>query len=58
MLIHVMEQIPGYAISYLPEDHLVESLQAIEIKLRDMANCVPKGTSEVVDSHSGRTILA
>ncbi|MRU14239.1 universal stress protein [Roseovarius sp. A21] len=57
VLIHVMEQVPSYAISYVPQDYLVESRQAIEAELREMAGSVPKGSSEVVDGHSGRTIV-
>ncbi len=40
-VLHVMEQIPGYAISYVSE----------------MAATLPNGVAEVIDGHSGRTIL-
>lgn len=56
-LLHVMEQIPGYAISYVPDNYLVESRQAIEAELRDMAASLPNAESQVIDGHSGRTIL-
>lgn len=56
-LLHVMEQIPGYAISYVPDNYLVESRQAIETELRDMAASLPNAESQVIDGHSGRTIL-
>ncbi len=56
-LIHVMEDIPGYAISYIPDNYLVESRQAIEGELRDMAAKLENGASEVITGHSGRTIL-
>src|SRR6056297_4167983 len=56
-LVHVMEQIPGYAISYVPDNYLVESRQAIEAELRDMAASLPNAESQVIDGHSGRTIL-
>ena len=56
-LLHVMEEIPGYAISYVPENYLVESRQAIEAELSDMAADLENGVSEVVTGHSGRTIL-
>lgn len=56
-LLHVMEQIPGYAISYVPDNYLVESRQAIEAELRDMAASLPSGAAQVIDGHSGRTIL-
>ena len=56
-LVHVMEEIPGYAISYVPDNYLVESRQAIETELRDMAAPLANGASEVVSGHSSRTIL-
>ncbi|RBI73479.1 universal stress protein [Roseovarius sp. TE539] len=56
-LLHVMEQIPVYAISYMPQDYLVESRQAIQAELDDMAATLPNGSGLVVDGHSGRTIL-
>ena len=56
-VLHVMEQIPGYAISYVPENYLVESRQAIEAELSEMASALPNGVAEVIDGHSGRTIL-
>lgn len=56
-LIHVMEDIPGYAITYVPESYLVESRQAIEAELREMAAGLENGASEVITGHSGRTIV-
>ena len=56
-LLHVMEQIPGYAISYVPDNYLVESRQAIETELREMAASLPNADAQVVDGHSGRTVL-
>ena len=56
-LIHVMEQIPSYAISYIPQDYLVESRTAIQTELNQMAADIPNATGLLVDGHSGRTIL-
>lgn len=56
-LLHVMEQIPSYAISYMPESYLVESRQAIQAELSDMAAKLPNAQGLVIDGHSGRTIL-
>lgn len=56
-LLHVMERIPAYAISYMPEDYLRESREAIEAELADMAGRLPHAQALVVDGHSGRTIL-
>lgn len=56
-LLHVMEQIPSYAISYMPQNYLVESRQAIQAELSDMAARLPNAQGLVIDGHSGRTIL-
>ncbi|WP_101067348.1 universal stress protein [Roseovarius salinarum] len=56
-LIHVMEEIPGYAISYMPPEYLAESRQAIEAELSDMAEPLPNAQGVLVEGHSGRTIL-
>lgn len=56
-LIHVMERIPGYAISYIPEDYLEESHKAIATELADMAASLPNATGQLIDGHSGRSIL-
>ena len=57
ILIHVMEEIPGYAISYMPKDYLVSSRQAVQAELTEMASDLPDAQGVVVDGHSGRTIL-
>lgn len=56
-LIHVMEQVPSYAITYIPKDYLVESHQAIQTELNEMAAKLPNATGLLVEGHSGRTIL-
>jgi len=56
-LLHVMEQIPSYAISYMPQEYLQESRNAITAELSEMAGKLPNATGLVVDGHSGRTIL-
>ena len=56
-LIHVMEQIPAYAISYMPTEYLVESREAIEAEMAEMAATLPRAQGVVVTGHSGRTIL-
>lgn len=55
-LLHVMEQIPTYAISYMPQEYLTESRSAIEAELANMASSIPHAQGIVVDGHSGRTI--
>ncbi|MFW2541330.1 universal stress protein [Primorskyibacter sp. 2E107] len=56
-LIHVMEKVPSYAINYLPADFSAQSRLAIESELTSLAKGVPGAVTEVVDGHSGRTIL-
>ena len=56
-LLHVMEQIPNYAISYVPKDYLTQSQAAIQAELDDLAATAGQATGLVVHGHSGRTIL-
>ncbi len=56
-LLHVVEHIPGYAISYMPADYLREARQAIQSQLNDMATGLPNATGIVIEGHSGRSIL-
>jgi len=56
-LIHVMEQIPAYAISYMSADYMAQSRRAIEEELAQMAEGVPGAIGLVIDGHSGRAIL-
>jgi universal stress protein F len=56
-LLHVVEHIPGYAISYMPADYLREARQAIQGKLEDMASTLPNAEGVVIEGHSGRSIL-
>lgn len=56
-LLHVMEQIPSYAISYMPTEYLTEARKAVESELAELADGVPGGRGIVIDGHSGRTIL-
>jgi len=56
-LLHVVEHIPGYAISYMPEDYLREARQAIQGQLNDLAAGLPNAEGVVIEGHSGRSIL-
>lgn len=56
-LLHVIEHVPAYAISYLPVDYLSEARKAVEIQLQEMAEGIRGGVAEVIEGHSGRTIL-
>ena len=56
-LLHVMEQLPAYAVNYLPADYLAQSRVAVQAALEALAAGLPGGVAEVVDGHSARTIL-
>ena len=56
-LLHVMERVPGYAISYMPQDYLNEAKAAIKGELKRMADTLPNAEGLVIEGHAGRTIL-
>ncbi|WP_417719335.1 universal stress protein [Salipiger sp.] len=56
-LLHVMEHVPGYAITYMPPDYIAQSRAAVQEELDSMAATLGHGRGVVVDGHSGRTIL-
>ncbi|WP_120632489.1 universal stress protein [Ruegeria sp. EL01] len=56
-LMHVVEHIPNYAISYMPAEYLTEARKAIQTELDNMAAKLPNATGMVIEGHSGRTIL-
>lgn len=57
VMLHVMEQIPSYAVSYIPEGFNENAKQAITVSLSDLAKDVPNAVCAVIEGHSGRTIL-
>ncbi len=56
-LIHVMDSIPGYAISYIPTEYVSDSRIAIEKELAEMGAALPNAKAVVIEGHSGRTIV-
>lgn len=56
-LIHVMESIPGYAISYMPTEYVSESRKAVEKELAEQGSHLPNAKAVVIEGHSGRTIV-
>ncbi|WP_170526032.1 universal stress protein [Ruegeria arenilitoris] len=56
-LLHVVEHIPDYAISYMPAEYLTEARRAIQDELSILAAKLPNAKGVVVEGHSGRTIL-
>lgn len=56
-LLHVMEYVPAYAITYLPTDYLEASRKAIAVSLQEKAAELENGVGVLVEGHSGKTIL-
>ncbi|MCI5097197.1 MAG: universal stress protein [Rhodobacteraceae bacterium] len=56
-LLHVVEHIPNYAISYMPTDYLVSARAAIKTELDGLAATLPNARGLVIEGHSGRSIL-
>ena len=56
-LLHVMEQIPSYAINYIPEGFHEKAKAAISESLVTLAGDLPDAHAEVIDGHSARSIL-
>lgn len=57
-LLHVMEQMPGYAINYFPEGYRKEAKAALTAELAKLAEDVPGAQPVLIEGHSGRSILA
>lgn len=56
-LLHVVEQIPSYAITYMPADYMAEARAALESELSALADTLPNARGLVIEGHSGRSIL-
>jgi nucleotide-binding universal stress UspA family protein len=56
-LLHVIENIPSFALASLPPGYLIHRRQEAEAELDAMAADLPNGTSVVVAGHAGRTVL-
>ena len=56
-LLHVVEHIPAYAISYMPQDYLIQAREALQTELDNLAATLPNATGLVIEGHSGRSIL-
>lgn len=57
LLIHVIEQVPAYVISYVPAEYMDESRKAIRAELDEMAEPIPNAEGLLVEGHSGKTIV-
>jgi nucleotide-binding universal stress UspA family protein len=56
-LLHVIEQVPAYATSYLPSGYQNETRKAYKTRLDDLASDLPDASAHLVEGHSSRTIL-
>lgn len=56
-LLHVMEQLPAYAINYLPEGYRDHAKAALTAELASLAESVPGASFVLIEGHSGRSIL-
>jgi universal stress protein F len=56
-LLHVVEHIPAYAISYMPLDYLAQARVALQTELDNLASTLPQAIGVVIEGHSGRSIL-
>ncbi len=56
-LLHVVEHIPSYAITYVPTEYLAEARKAIQAELDQLAETLPNAKGVLIEGHSGRSIL-
>jgi universal stress protein F len=57
-LLHVVEQVPSYAISYLPTEYMAQARAALQQELDGLAQTLPdQAVGLVIEGHSGRSIL-
>jgi nucleotide-binding universal stress UspA family protein len=56
-LLHVMEQVPAYAINYFPEGFRAETMAAILATLSEQAITFEDGHAAVIEGHAGTSIL-
>lgn len=56
-LLHVMEHVPNYATTYLPEGYIENSLSGIKDELSELASTIAGGHSAVITGHSGGSIV-
>lgn len=56
-LLHVIEELPGYATSYVAADYIERSKASVQERLTEIAGTVDGGEAAVIHGHSARTIL-
>ncbi|SPF78249.1 universal stress protein [Pseudoprimorskyibacter insulae] len=55
--LHVFEDIPNFAVSYVPTDYLKEARTAIQAELDNLADGLPNARGLLVEGHASRTII-
>ena len=55
--LHVMEEIPGYVIKYMPDNFGDEARESIHADLEQRAAGFPNSEARVIMGHAGRTIV-
>ena len=56
-VLHVVEHLPQYSSNLLPENHLEVAKAAFAEKLKPLVEGMTNAGIEIVEGHSGRTIL-
>lgn len=56
-VLHVMEEPPAYAISYMDKDYQRELRTGLQSELDTLAAEVPQGSGVLLEGHAGRSIL-
>lgn len=56
-ILHVKEEVPSYAISYIPPGYAKGLDEAIQSRLDELASEFEAGKGVLISGHSGRTIL-
>jgi len=56
-ILHVLEAIPGFALSEIPADLLNKSHSEREKAVSKMADALPGSEVKIVSGHAGRTII-
>ncbi len=56
-LLHVMDAVPTYAVSYLPAGYRTTARDGIISELNVTADSVPGGKSDVIEGHPGTSIV-
>ena len=56
-ILHVMESIPGYVVSQLPEELLNKSKAQTEEALEKASAALPGSKTQLISGHAGRSIV-